>query len=305
MNKVQDHPTLAPDEADSDWVVIHNPTAGWRRARRVARVVAALTAAGRQSIVLRTGRRGDAESLAAGAARGRAAAVIVAGGDGTINEALNGMAGTPLGLGLIPVGTANVLAHELGIGASLDRAARALVGGRCRAIRLGRVDGRYFAMMAGVGFDAAVVAGIDPAIKRRFGKGAYALAGLSVFRNWRRRRYRVTVDGAAHEAASVVCCNGRFYGGRFVLAEEASLDDDCLHVVLFERGGRWAILRYLVAMALGLVPRLPDVRVVPGRVVTIEAVDGASEPVQADGDIVARLPVRVTMAAEETRVFVP
>ncbi|WP_374443392.1 diacylglycerol kinase family protein, partial [Stella sp.] len=238
-------------------------------------------------------------------AGGLAGAVIVAGGDGTINEALNGMAGAPLGLGLIPIGTANVLAHELGIGASMARAARALIAAQSRTIRLGRVDGHYFAMMAGVGFDAAVVAGIDPAVKRRFGKGAYVLSGLRVFLGWRPHRYRVTIDGAEYEAASAVCCNGRFYGGRFVLAEAARLDDDRLHVVLFGRSGRWAILRYLVAMVLGLIPRLGDVRVVEGREIRIEAADGAAEPVQADGDIVARLPVRVTMAAEETRVFVP
>lgn len=295
--------TTGPDAGG--WVVIHNPTAGWRRRRRVARVLAALAAADRAPTVLSTTRRGDAEAFAADAADGGVRAVIVAGGDGTINEALNGMAGAPLGLGLIPVGTANVLSHELGIGASLSRAARALAAGRTRAIRLGRVDGRYFAMMAGVGFDAAVVAGIDPVAKRRFGKGAYLLSGLRVFRAWRPRRYRVTIDGTAHEAASVVCCNGRFYGGRFVLADAARLDDDRLHVVLFARPGRWAILRYLAAMALGIVRHLPDIRVIEGRDVTIAAADGTAEPVQADGDIVAHLPVRVTMAADETRVFVP
>lgn len=305
MTMTQDSSSVVSRDDRNDWVLIHNPTAGWRRSRRVAQVVDALAAAGRMPTVRRTTRRGDAEAFAADAAGGQAGAVIVAGGDGTINEALNGMAGAPVELGLIPVGTANVLAHELGIGASMARAARTLVAGRARSIRLGRVDGRYFVMMAGVGFDAAVVAGIAPAAKRRLGKGAYVLSGLRVFRDWHPRRYRVSIDGTRYEAASVVCCNGRFYGGRFVLAEDARLDDDRLHVVLFERGGRWAVLRYLAAMGLGLVSRLGDVRVVPGRVVVIESPGGGDEPVQADGDIVARLPVRVTMAAEETRVFVP
>ncbi|BBK45124.1 hypothetical protein STVA_51440 [Allostella vacuolata] len=295
-----------PSPDGGHWILIHNPTAGWRRARRVARLLDDLAAAGRGVTVMRTARRGDAESFArAAAADHRTEALIVAGGDGTINEAVNGMGDAGMALGLVPIGTANVLANELGIGSSMRAAALTLAAGNARAIRLGMVNGRRFAMMAGVGFDAQVVAGIDPALKRRLGKGAYLVSGLRAFWSYRPRRYRVEVDGAEYEAASAVCCNGRFYGGRFVLAEAARLDDDQLHVVLFERCGRLAILRYVIAMALGMIGRLGDVRVVPGRRISIAAVDGSAEPVQADGDIVAYLPAQVTMAEADTRVFAP
>lgn len=288
------------------WVLIYNPTAGWRRARRLARLLERLAAAGLTVTVLRTTQRGDAESFARRASADTGTrAVIVAGGDGTINEAINGLAGAPVALGLVPLGTANVLAHELGIGSSIRGAARALADGRERAIGLGTVNSRHFTMMAGAGFDAHVVDRVDPRWKRRLGKGAYVLAGWRAFLAYRPRRYRVTVDGAAFEAASVVCCNGRFYGGRFVLAPDARLDDGRLHVVLFQRTGRLAVLRYAAAMALGMIPRLDDVRIVPGRRVTIAAADGDAEPVQADGDIVAHLPVTVAAAAAGTRVFAP
>ena len=210
-----------------------------------------------------------------------------------------------MALGLVPLGTANVLAHELGIGDSMRDVARALATRHERSIRLGTVDGRYFTMMAGAGFDAHVVQGVDPLWKRRLGKGAYVIAGFLAFLAYRPRRYRVTVDDAPFEAAAVICCNGHFYGGRFVLAPEARLDDERLHVVLFRRTGRWAVLRYLAAMALGLIPRLDDVRIVPGRRVTIAALDGSAEPVQADGDIVAHLPVTIAMAMAGTRVIAP
>ncbi len=296
---------------DGRWVVIHNPTAGWRRARRLARLLDRLTAAGRPATVMRTARPGDAEAFArAAAADDNTRAVIVAGGDGTINEAVNGLAvnglaGRAVALGVVPLGTANVLAHELGIGHSLRRAAGVLATGHTRSIRLGTVGGRRFTMMAGVGFDAQIVHGVDPAWKRRLGKGAYAVAGFRAFLAYRPRRYGITVDGVAFEAASVVCCNGHFYGGRFVLAPAARLDDGQLHVVLFERAGRLAVLRYVAALALGIIPRLPDVRTVPGRCVTIAALDGAAEPVQADGDIVAHLPVTIAVAATATPVFAP
>ncbi|MGE0724534.1 MAG: diacylglycerol kinase family protein [Alphaproteobacteria bacterium] len=288
------------------WVVIHNPTAGWRRARRLGRALRRLAAAGIPVSLRRTTMRGDAERFARAAAADPATrALVVAGGDGTINEALNGLGASGLPLGILPLGTANVLAHELAIGATIGRSVDALRAGRARDVRLGIVDGRRFAMMAGAGFDAWVVAAVDPRVKRRFGKGAYLVAGLGVLRRWRPRRYRVTIDGAVHEAGSVICCNGRFYGGRFVLAPEARLDDDLLHVVLFAGAGRGAAVRYVLAMALGLVPRLPDVRVVAGRAITIVAVDGAAEPVQADGDIVAHLPVTIAVAEATTRMLAP
>ncbi|MGE0719632.1 MAG: diacylglycerol kinase family protein [Alphaproteobacteria bacterium] len=287
-------------------VVIHNPTAGRRRARRLARTLERLAASGRGLVVRRTTQRGDAEAFARAAAADPATrAIVVAGGDGTINEAINGLADSGAAFGILPLGTANVLAHELAIGGSLSGAARVLERGATRPIRLGAVEGRRFAMMAGAGYDAWVVDGIDPATKRRWGKVAYVLSGMKVFSRWRPQTYRVTIDGIDHEAASVVCCNGHFYGGRFVLAPAARLDDDLLHVVLFGRGSRGAVLRYVLAMATGLIGHLPDVRIVPGRIIEIAAADGAGEPVHADGDIVAHLPVTVRMAERDTLVLAP
>ncbi|MCC7275062.1 MAG: hypothetical protein IT561_20510 [Alphaproteobacteria bacterium] len=155
-------------------LVIHNPTAGPRRARRLAAALDRLAARGRPLTLRRTSCRGDAETIArAAAADPRIRAIVVAGGDGTIDEAINGIAGGHAVLGILPLGTANVLAHELAIGDRLDTAARILDAGRERAIRLGIVAGRRFAMMAGAGYDAWVVARVDPALKRRLGKGAY------------------------------------------------------------------------------------------------------------------------------------
>jgi len=303
LESIEATPSGSPD---ARWMVIHNPTAGWRRARKLARALRRLAAMGLPVSVRRTTQRGDAERFARAAADDPTIrAVVVAGGDGTINEALNGLGGSDTPLGILPLGTANVLAHELAIGDGIDRSVGALRTGQARAVRLGIVNGRRFAMMAGVGFDAWVVSAVDPRAKRRLGKGAYLIAGLRVFRRWRPRRYRVTIDGRAFVAGSAICCNGRFYGGRFVLAPAARLDDDRLHVVLFDRAGRGAVLRYVLAMACGLIPRLTDVQVVPGRTIAIEAIDGAREPVQADGDIVAQLPATIGMATARTRLLAP
>jgi len=216
---------------------------------------------------------------------------------------LAGAAGPRLPLALLPMGTANVLANEIGLGRDPAAIARGIAEGAARPIALGRANGRRFTMMAGVGFDAHVVAGVDRGLKRLIGKGAYVVESLRQLSRFGFPRYRVEVDGVAYDAASVIVARGRFYGGRFVCAPAAGLETAQLHVCLFGRGGRWAVLRYAVALMLGVLPRLPDYRIVPGQVVLITG--PAGDPVQADGDIVAHLPVRIDLDPTALSLVVP
>lgn len=285
-------------------LIIHNPMAGRRRGGLLARVHAALAAAGVTVRTAATGGRGDAQRLAR-AARD-AGAVAVAGGDGTINEVINGLAGGRARLALIPLGTANVLAAELGLPGDADALARIAAGGAVRAIHLGEAQlaggVRRFSMMAGVGFDAHVVANVPPGLKRATGKLAY---GWQMFVEWLRlrpRRYRVTADGAAFDCASAILANGRFYAGRYVAAPEASLDRASFELVLFERGGRLAVLRYALALALGRLHAARGVRILRARDIAIEG--DRAEPVHADGDLIGTLPARFTIAAERLDVLV-
>ena len=220
--------------------------------------------------------------------------MVVAGGDGTANEAANGLLAAGGGrLALIPLGTANVLAAELGID-GLDGAAAAVAAGRALGYRPGLANGRGFLMMAGAGFDAHVVAGISPRMKRLLGKGAYVLEMLRQLWRFSFPSYRVTVDGAVHEAASVIVARGHFYAGRYVLAPDASLGRPAFHVCLFRRKGRLAVLRYALALGLGRISRSPGLEILVGREILIEGPPG--DPVQGDGDIIARLPVRITLS---------
>ncbi len=288
-------------------LIVHNPVAGWRR-RGIAAALAALSACGIAPEVAETGRRGDAETLARSAGP-EVEAVVAAGGDGTINEVVNGLMARPLGplpLGILPLGTANVLAAELGLPGDPAAAARTLAEGIVQRIGLGRVNQRYFAMMAGAGFDARVVAGLDPRLKRRLGRAAYGVEMLRQLAALPRHRYRVIVDGAAWDAAAVVVANGHYYGGRYQLAPAARLTAPSLEVCLFLSGGRRAALRYLAALGLGRLHHLADYRVVTASHVTVEATaPGRSEPVQGDGDIVAALPATLTVAPAVLPVLMP
>lgn len=293
-------------------LVVFNPTAGRRRQGRLAATLRHLASAGCDLALRETAARGDAERFAREAAaltNGAAADLfVVAGGDGTINEAVNGLIagrnGVPLPLlAVVPLGTANVLAQEIGLSMIPAAIARDIASGAPRAIHVGAANGRCFTMMAGVGFDAHVVAGVSPTVKRRLGKAAYVLESLRQLFRFGFPRYRVTIDGRAHDAASVIVAKGHFYGGRFVCAPAARLEAPEFQVCLFERGGRWNAIRYALALALGRLPRLGDYRIVPGRSVVIEG--PAGDPVQGDGDIIARLPVSIELVAQPLRLVVP
>ena len=281
-----------PAASPASVLVIFNPTAGRRRARRIAAALRGMRAAGIGFLLRRTEGRGDAEHLAREAGPGTT--VVVAGGDGTANEAANGLLAAGGGrLALIPLGTANVLAAELGIEGASGGIAALKAGGEL-SYRPGLANGRGFLMMAGVGFDAHVVAGIAPRAKRLLGKAAYVLEMLRQLRRFPFPNYRVTVDGTTRQAASVVVARGHFYAGRFVLAPTARLDQAMLHVCLFHDAGRLAVLRYAIALGLGRISRGPGLEILVGRQILIEGPVG--DPVQGDGDIIARLPVLITLS---------
>ena len=294
-------------------VVIFNPTAGWRRRRRLDAILALLRAAGLDCAVAHTGAPGDAERLARAAAAAPAppALVIAAGGagpDDRVERGLAAAAAPPPPLAILPLGTANVLAAEIGLEIAPPAIAAAILAGRIMALPLGRVvagagAGRCFLLMAGAGFDAHVVEAVRPATKRLLGKGAYVLeSGRQMFR-FGFPRYRVTVDGVEHDAASVIVARGRLYGGRHLAAPAARLDADEFQICLFEDGGRLAVLRYGIALLLGRLPKAAGYRMVPGRRIRIAGPDG--DPVQADGDIIARLPLTVELAPRRLQLIVP
>ncbi|HWA43573.1 MAG TPA: diacylglycerol kinase family protein [Hypericibacter adhaerens] len=290
---------------DRSFLVIFNPTAGGRRRRRLDHALAALEHRGWDCEILETQARGDAEALARTASgEARASRLLIAGGDGTINEAVNGAlsAGAKLPLGIIPLGTANVLAAELGM-MDMGDAVDAAAAGAMHTIWPGRANERNFVLMAGAGFDAHVVATVDPALKRKIGKLAYVWTMLRLAFRFSFPRYRVRVDGVWHEAASVVVSKGHYYGGRFVLAPRARLDRPEFQVCLFTKGGRWNLVRYALALPLGLLPKMKSITLLPAREVVIEGPEG--DPVQGDGDVIAHLPVTIRLAERPLTMVAP
>jgi diacylglycerol kinase (ATP) len=287
-------------------MIIFNPTSGWRRRRRFEAVLERLRARGCELCVQETTAPGDAERLAAAAEPALYDALVVAGGDGTVNEAINGLGGPGgrhLPLAILPLGTANVLAAELGLTADCDDVARTIAEGTARPVTLGTANGRRFILMAGAGFDAQVVATVNLKIKRRLGKVAYGLAILRQLLVYGFPSYRVVLDGSLLEAASVLVANAHFYGGRFVAAPAAGLQTPTFQVGLFERSGPVAAIGYALALFLGFLPRLKSYRILAARRIEIEGPQG--EAVQGDGDVIARLPVRIELLPAAIRLIFP
>jgi diacylglycerol kinase (ATP) len=297
-------------------LLIRNPIAGRRRHGLVDAVVRQVRAEGWTVDLVDTEAVGDARRLAETCDVARYAVIAVAGGDGTINEVVNGLAGRGEGapaLAIVPLGTANVLAHELGLGFEAASIARTMVAGRALLVRPGEACNggapRCFSLMAGAGFDAKVVAGVSALLKRRFGRGAYVWRSMIETRRYRPVRYAVEIDGVRHEAASVIVTRGRHYAGPYVVAPLATLGEPVLHVCLFERWGRSHTLRFGLALLMGRLPRAGGYRVVAGREVKVSVLSDAGEtgtqPVQIDGDDALTLPVSINLASGSVRLLQP
>lgn len=284
-------------------VVVFNPAAGRSRRRRLDGVVEALQNHGCTVDVVETTAPGHAEHIAKDLNDQDVDVLAAAGGDGTVNEVVNGLRGKSVALAVIPLGTANVLADEVGLGRKTQRIAKAIAFGTFRNIHVGSANGRRFVMMAGAGFDAEVVDGVELALKKIVGPLAYVWEMTRQAFIYGFNGCEVEIDGKHYHAVSAIVCNGRSYGGPFTAAPMASLEDDCFYVVMFERKGWFNVLRYGVALVAGRLSRLPDVTVVPGRHVILEGGEGA--PVQADGDILTRLPADIAIDDEPVRLAFP
>ncbi len=286
-------------------LIIVNPMAGRSHSsrHRLDRVVAALERRGCAVVLRRTGPAiGDAERLAR-AAEADFDIIVAAGGDGTLNAVVNGMEAAKRAVAFLPLGTANVLAREIGLPRDPERLADLIAAGPARPIWPGRVGDRLFLTTASSGFDAEVVAAVNPRLKRCLGRLAFAWAILGCLWRYRACELAVRVDGVEHRAAAVIAAKGRFYAGAYVIAPRANLAEPILDLVLFQRSGRLAVLRYLAALLLGRVARRKDIRFLRSRAALVSAAEAV--PVQADGELIARLPVLIAIAEEPLRLVQP
>ena len=286
-----------PASGRSVWVVF-NPTAGSRRRRVLEAVVSRLAARNLRVSVAETGQPGDAERLAARAIHQGADIVAAAGGDGTIREVATSLVGQDAHLGIVPLGTANVTACELGLPRAPDAIAGVIATGTPRPLHVPRANGKPFLLMASAGFDAAVVESVSPSLKRRFGKGAFALQALRIMATGPRPSIRIEADDTVHLAQWVVVANAARYAGSHVLAPGADIGSPELAVCLFDRIHPLALAGHVARIARAgaqTIVRAGRVRLTSDRRV----------PIQIDGDAAGQLPLTLESTSVRVRTLGP
>ncbi len=268
--------------------LIANPVAGGDARKKIDRAVTWLQTAGVAVDLYLTEKRGDAMWAARAAKCAGYDRIIAAGGDGTLNEVINGLAPSAIPLAFIPFGTTNVFALEVGIPFAVEQACAVALRGQPRPVCLGLAGDTRFLLMAGVGFDAEVVGGVSLPLKRRVGKLAYLVSSLKVLRCSVPVFIEIVDEqGRRYQGTSAIIGNGRYYGGRFSITPDASLQDDTLDVCLFRRRGRIGFLFSMIKVALGRSLAEREAWRFKGRKLTVT---GAKAAVQLDGDYHGCLP---------------
>jgi diacylglycerol kinase (ATP) len=235
--------------------------------------------------------------------------IIVAGGDGTINEAVEGMIGSDVPLAILPAGTANVLATEMKLGRDPVSVVRKLNEMTARRVPVGRVvlNGgitRHFLLMAGIGLDAHIVHRVNASLKARTGKFAYWVAGWSLLGR-RLAQLEVTVDGTAHPCSFALITKVRNYGGDFEIARSVTLMDDRFEVILFQGKTSFEYVKYFAGMAVNRVEGMRGVTVLRACRLSVRRTGEAHVYVQIDGEFAGEAPAEVSLGPGAVRVLVP
>ncbi|MDZ4278738.1 MAG: diacylglycerol kinase family protein [Dehalococcoidia bacterium] len=247
---------------------------------------------------------GHATELARDAAGRGLDAVVACGGDGTVNEVANGLAGSATALAVVRGGTANVWAKEAGVPRKAAQALRLLTEGETRTIDLGRAGDRLFVLMAGVGFDADIIRGLSGRWKRRLGAAAYVASGLRQAVTYRETEAALRANGrvAPEHLYWLLIGNTRNYGGLLNLTYRAKVNDGRLDLCLLRRGGLHRLLWLLPWALLKRHDRRPEVRY--EQIGSLE-IDSPGLPVQLDGEYYRETPLRFEVAPAALRVITP
>jgi diacylglycerol kinase family enzyme len=287
-------------------LVVRNPVAGGGRRGKTERCLSSLREQGCRLDVLETRGAGDAADFVQSQNLDDYDAVVAAGGDGTVREVAEALIGSSTPLALIPTGTANVLAKELGLPGKAADLATFIRTARAAPVTLGLYESTsgsgHFVLMAGAGFDARVVAGVNRRLKHRVGKVAYLWRAIQDLPRCPGRRLRLRIDGAEHEAAWAVVSNVSSYAGNFIVAPDADIVGDSFQVCLYDRGDKRGILAFGLALGRGGIADLTGYRVQEGSVVEFLGPEG--DPLQVDGDPGGVFPMRISPVRNAIKLVV-
>ena len=282
-------------------VVILNPAAGGEQAKHWQERVESITG---DCPIRVTSHSGQAEPLARRAVEEGFARIVAAGGDGTVNQVVNGLAGSNAALGLLPMGTVNVFAMELGLPShNLELCWEIVKGKDMRLVDLPSANGKYFVQLAGVGLDAQVVKETSLASKRSFGPLSYLISAAQIAARQPPKLYIESESGSVGEGSFVLIGNGRLYGGPFPFFKRAIIDDGLFDVVVFKRLGYLEIIKYLQDVIFSSEIRAPEIEYFQTRRLRITSEQDV--PLELDGELAGSCPVEFQIQQKALRVLAP
>lgn len=249
-----------------------------------------------------TSRSGETERLARQAVQDGFEKIVAAGGDGTVNHVVNGLAGSKAALGLLPIGTVNVFAMELGLPLDdLDHCWDVIQSENTRRIDLPSANGKNFVQLAGVGLDAQVVKETSLTFKRSFGPLSYLISAAQIAARQPPKLFIESENASAEEGSFVLIGNGRLYGGPFPFFKHAMIDDGLFDVVVFKRLGYLEIIKYLQDVVFSSEIRVPEIEYFQTRHLRITSEQDV--PVELDGELNGDCPIEFQIQERALRVL--
>ena len=286
----------------TDTIVILNPTAGspehvrsWQeRAKSLAG----------DCPIRVTSHSGEAEALARRAVEEGFARIVAAGGDGTVSQVANGLAGSNAILGVLPMGSVNVFAMELGLPLhNLQRCWDIIEDTNLRLVDMPSANNKYFVQLGGVGLDAQVVKETSLAFKRSFGPLSYLISAAQIAARQPPKLFIESEHTSLEEGSFVLVGNGRLYGGPFPFFKQAVIDDGLFDVVVFKRLGYLEIIRYLQDVVFSADIKVPEIEYFQTRQLRITSEQDV--PVELDGELAGNCPVDFRIRKRALRVLAP
>ena len=252
---------------------------------------------------------GTAGQIARAAIDRGADLILAAGGDGTINEIANGMVGSEVPMGVLPAGTANVLANELKLGRTMERAAQSLAGSVKERVAVGLLTSaegfsRYFLLMTGAGLDADIVHSLNLKLKDALGKVAYWIGGFAKLGR-RFPEFTVGANGRDYRTSFALASRVRNYGGDLEIAPSISLLDDEFELVLFEGENSFHYLQYMLGVVTHRLRALPGVTILRTRQAVFSPPAGARIHLQVDGEYTGVAPASIEIVPNALTLLVP
>ncbi len=289
-------------------VLITNPNAGQYKIRREQSINTFCSAMKEHRIaveIIQTHAPNSAMQIAEQAAKAKFTDIVVAGGDGTINEAVQGMVGTDIRLTVWASGTANVLAKELAMPRNPKQIAQLTAKGKTLKMHLGCAENeatkekRYFFLMSGIGLDASIVSQVKPQLKKQVGKVAFVFSGLEHLAVWNPAQFQVEVDGTLYDATFAAVGNAPRYGGNLSITPRARLDKPEFEICLINSTNRLRYLQLLTyAIGKGNSDNQDDIRFFKST--SARAIGNAL--VQADGELIGSLPMNFSISPYTIKV---